>query len=417
MSKLEVERTPCFSLFDDKPFQKIEYNQQIILDDLAFKLIHAIKSNNRDEITRILKIDHKIMSRCVERIRPLDVLLNGPHNWSDNHPERLNIISDLFKSGYLKQAAFSDTDLINVLSTYCGWEYNEKKIDILMVHIPATRWIRARDSEFGSCLHSCLGHGTNKYMNLLLDMGCDPRVKSSFGTIYLGVASIANLEILTRLLDTVKMDVNEKELPNYEFPDHYMDLRNPICQMLERFAYTKTAKILEEVRQCIALLIKHGIDLDYVIPSSNSGKRQGEGCTVYDYMIAHGWVEFLKNTMPLPLGHSGIAARIHKDWEKSRSSIQTELLESKYNLEIVVEESAILQKLLDGIYSVRFSKDQNVISLWTTKIVDTVKLLNNKIASQLDHPFAESGKIRDLLQRFEDLYGFMDLKPVKSVLQ
>ena len=198
------------------------------------------------------------------------------------------------------------------MERHCGWEYNDKLFVILLKHIPKARWINAQDKDGCTILHAILhGYMSNehvtKYLKLFIGLGCDPTVKSTYGTIFLPIAYSANAEMMTIMLDEYKADVNERYVSDNEYPE-YDKADTPIFGILRNYSNCKDKVRLNEIKRAIKILIDHGIDLEYMIPllkmtvinPSNKIFRDGMGCRIYDYMIYYGWVDYLRDILPVP---------------------------------------------------------------------------------------------------------------------
>lgn len=347
-----------------------------------------------------------------------NLILSGPYGgWEGVTDARLDVIERLFQSGWLKADMLTDEDLVAVIMSNSGWQYNTKKLDILLAHVPKERWVHARNAEQQTCLHAVVfGHMSQaqetRHIKRFLAMGCDSLMKDKYCSIFCPVAATGNREVLEILLSNPGHDVHEQEWHDPEDPDHYNDKNNPIFCMLRRFEHCKDMERLSDIRACIKMLLAKGIDPMYVIPASTSDERRsGEGNTVYDYMTVFGWTEFLKDVLPIPDGYVS-KSLTRGPWE-SRSWDTHDYSTERGIVAAMTEDASLdsstrpadtqaLAQLLLKLVDVQYSKDAKVISEWTQTILETFKSMPALFIKA--HAFLHNS--------CECLYGFLYLKPI-----
>ena len=220
---------------------------------------------------------------CVSSNCPLSSLLNGQENTCNVN---IPLIKQLIDNNILTPEQFRGSILIKKLKSACGWKENFDLINYLLTVIPPNIWIEARDKNGFTCLHALLDNcGRTKIeieiFEKLINIGCDPTVKSKFGTI-------ENYLIYDSFYKQIKFCVEKKGL-NINECQHTERNTPSFIGMCYNFSYSKTLKDFASVFQTTMLLQKHGYDFTQCDENGN---------TCYDAIVHYGMNEILGFVIP-----------------------------------------------------------------------------------------------------------------------
>jgi len=240
--------------------------------------------------------------------------------------QHLHTLQELFASGDISHEHISDSALLDFLDVHLGCPYNDKVLIFLLNVIPPKRWAGARSYDQGFTAMHRLAYGLlgmemlRPHILKLLDMGCDPQEQGVCETILYAFTCLhVDAEMVRLLTSKYKLNVNEITYqPSPKDCEAQFDLavshgakETQMMRLLKFNQYAKNEERLSRVKTVISILLAAGYDLTYKIPAMTAQEKKmykqdrhtGEGCTIYDYIITYGWVEFLKDTLPIQKGY------------------------------------------------------------------------------------------------------------------